>query len=602
MVADPRWELGAVRKAARRAVVSHGSVPAPIGGLNARDSIANMKPTDAIIMDNWVPGTTSVAIRKGYTAHVTGFAAAVETLMVYQATSIPKLFAVSGTGFYDATTPGPVGAAVVTGLSNARWQYVNFGTAGGQFLYAVNGADKARMYDGTNWKIIGDGVGAVISSITHVGNVATVTTATPHGRITGDTITVTGAAPADYNVTAKPITVLTATTFTYTMATVPATNATVVGAYTYSPSIQGVDTALLKDVQVYGRRLWFTEKSSFRVWYLPVDSIAGTAASIDLGPLFILGGSLQGMVVWTVASELGTINYAAFVSSEGELALYAGNNPDSAATWALVGLGRIGKPIGQRFWASVGGDTVLICEDGLQPLSKAMINDRASQSDAISYKITNLINQDISDWKAVFGWQLLLYPLGNKIICNAPKSNDLDNVQYVMNTITNEWCRYVNIPAHCWGLFLDNPYFGTSTAVYKAEYGYNDNGAGIAGDIMPAYSYFQSSGLQKLFTATRPVITANGNFKPRIGLSTDFTARPPNSSPTLSLGTNGSLWDVSPWNTTSWGDSAKTSKDWQWFGGIGFAATIRMQSLTKDMSVEWQATDYVWEASKGGYF
>jgi hypothetical protein len=50
-----------------------------------------------------------------------------------------------------------VGASVVSGLTNARWQHVNVATAGGNFLLAVNGADKLRGYDGTNWYTDGDG-------------------------------------------------------------------------------------------------------------------------------------------------------------------------------------------------------------------------------------------------------------------------------------------------------------------------------------------------------------------------------------------------------------------------------------------------------------
>ena len=47
------------------------SLPSPIGGLNARDSVANMKGTDALQMDNWFPQTTDVAVRRGYTAFAT---------------------------------------------------------------------------------------------------------------------------------------------------------------------------------------------------------------------------------------------------------------------------------------------------------------------------------------------------------------------------------------------------------------------------------------------------------------------------------------------------------------------------------------------------
>jgi len=70
-----------------------------------------------------------------------------------------------------------------------------------------------------------------ISSITHVGVVATMTTAAPHGLVSGMQITVSGAVSADYNGTFD-ITVTGLNTFEYTMLNNPAGAASVVGVYT----------------------------------------------------------------------------------------------------------------------------------------------------------------------------------------------------------------------------------------------------------------------------------------------------------------------------------------------------------------------------------
>lgn len=61
------------------------------------------------------------------------------------------------------------------------------------------------------WKM---GTGVVIASLTSVGTLATAITLIPHGFTTGNTVTVAGATPAEYNVTAV-ITVTGASTFTY---------------------------------------------------------------------------------------------------------------------------------------------------------------------------------------------------------------------------------------------------------------------------------------------------------------------------------------------------------------------------------------------------
>ncbi len=70
------------------------SIPAPVGGLNDRDSIADMKPQYALILDNWWPYPSYVGVRKGSSNHVTGFANPVQTLVEYLPTSGgAKLFA-----------------------------------------------------------------------------------------------------------------------------------------------------------------------------------------------------------------------------------------------------------------------------------------------------------------------------------------------------------------------------------------------------------------------------------------------------------------------------------------------------------------------------
>lgn len=142
------------------------SIPAPVGGLNDRDSIADMPISDAALMVNWWPYPSYLGVRKGSASHVTGFPAPVETLVEYlPTTGTSTLFAAAGTAFYNATTPGSVGAAVQSGLANARWQHAQITTPGGSFLYMVNGVDSPRLWDNATWTTI---TGASTPAITGV--------------------------------------------------------------------------------------------------------------------------------------------------------------------------------------------------------------------------------------------------------------------------------------------------------------------------------------------------------------------------------------------------------------------------------------------------
>ena len=79
------------RRLIQRTTNNVGSLPAPVGGWNARDSLANMNPTDAVTLNNLFPGVSSVALRGGYKKHATGMTGQIESLLVYNAGAVDKM-------------------------------------------------------------------------------------------------------------------------------------------------------------------------------------------------------------------------------------------------------------------------------------------------------------------------------------------------------------------------------------------------------------------------------------------------------------------------------------------------------------------------------
>jgi hypothetical protein len=126
------------------------SIPAPVKGWNAKDSLADMGEQYAIDLENFFPNLTSVDLRGGYASHSTGNGTAVETLAEYVGLTTRKLISASGSVIYDSTAAG-ASSSIATGKSNARWQTTMFGTAGGNFLYMVNGADAPIYYNGSTF-------------------------------------------------------------------------------------------------------------------------------------------------------------------------------------------------------------------------------------------------------------------------------------------------------------------------------------------------------------------------------------------------------------------------------------------------------------------
>ena len=157
-------------------------LPPPVGGMNTRDPISALAVTDARSMQNYFPGSAGVSKRKGTAGHITGTLSACETLMVYTAnTGTEAMFAAITTAFYNVTAAGALGAAVVSGLANSRWQYVNFTNSNGTaYLCAFNGADSPRYWDGATWTAI---TGVSTPAITGVTTTTLISAATHQRRL-----------------------------------------------------------------------------------------------------------------------------------------------------------------------------------------------------------------------------------------------------------------------------------------------------------------------------------------------------------------------------------------------------------------------------------
>lgn len=501
----------------RRRVSKTSSVQAPTGGLNAKDPIAAMKETEAVTLDNWFPTPSSVDIRRGHAEHVVGFTSPVETLAFYNDGATQELFAASNDSIYDVTSAGALPAASVTGLTNARFQSINMGTAGGFFLMMVNGADKLQYYDGSAWTQDG-------------------------------------------------------------------------GTYT----ITGVDTANCIHINNFKNRVWLIEKDTFNAWYLPVSSIAGAAANLDLSGLFKLGGYLMAMANWTIDNASGVDDYAAFITSEGEVALYKGTDPSSANTWSLVGTFRMGRPVGRRCFCKAGADVLVLTTDGAFPLSRALLTDRSQLNLAATDKISPLFNADVQAYGSVYGWQPIIHPFGQKLLVNIPTTEGTESRQYVMNTTNGAWTRFLGWDAVCFEVLGDNLYFGGATGVYQADTGNDDNGSEITCVAQQAFSYFGNRTGIKKWSMARCIFTSDGLVNPAVLLNVDFAQNRTTVSPSFTDNT-GSAWDISPWDTSNWTRGDNIIKNWQTVTGVGYAGGIRVVTQTKGLSCQWQSTDFVYE-------
>lgn len=133
------------------------SLPAPVGGWNARDPLAQMKPVDALKLENWFARVADCVIRGGCANHVTGYADKPKTLARWSGlTNVNKMFAATNTGIYDNSTAGALGA-VQLARTEGYHCYTEMGVSGGNYLIMVNGVDNPAYFDGATWTAV-DGV------------------------------------------------------------------------------------------------------------------------------------------------------------------------------------------------------------------------------------------------------------------------------------------------------------------------------------------------------------------------------------------------------------------------------------------------------------
>ena len=507
--------LQPIKNNAQRITTSQNvSIPAPVRGLNARDSLANMPEDFAVSLDNMFPNLTSCDLRSGYESHSTGNGTgAVETLVEYAGPVTRKLISAAGSVIYDSSAAGG-STSIATGKTNARWQTTMMGTSGGNFLFMVNGAD----------------------------------------------------APIYYN-----------------------------GSAFVTPTLSSVTAANIIHVTTHQRRLFFVFKQSLTFGYLPVVSVAGTVSTFDLSGLCRKGGYLMAIGSWTRDGGSGPDDLFVAITSEGEVILYSGNDPSTAADWVLSGVFSIGKPIGRRCIEKVGSDLIVTTQDGAISLTTFLpIDQVASTSMAMSTNIQNEFLASARSYGDNFGWQSLHYPQGSYQLFNIPLTTTTAN-QYVINTQTGAWCRFTNQNAACWALYNGDLYFGAQDGgiIYKADTGLDDNSNNIDWKILPAFSYYGARGSQKLFTLCRPHFTATGSPGFAIDLNLDFSDRTPTSVPTEPTIT-GALWDVARWDTGLWTGSAQTA-NWVTVRGLGEAASPAIHGATKSITIKFNSYDMVWQ-------
>lgn len=490
--------------------MKHKTFPAPVRGWIANENLATAQPGGAVVFDNWVATSTSVRPRGGSLKYATISTGPVLRMWTFKSGQVEEFFASDETNIFNITSvadPSVIPSAAVTGQTSGYYSTAQISNAASaSYLYAVNGTDAARLYDGTTWTAI------------------------------------TGVS---------------------------------------SPAITGVTTSTLSFVWSFASRLFFIQKNTLSAWYLPVDSIGGAAQQFSLAGIFQLGGSLLFGGKWSLDSGDGLDDKCVFVSTEGEVAVYQGTNPASAADWQKVGVYRITAPMGANATMQAGGDLLIATEDGIVPISAAVNKDIAALSlAAVSANIEPEWKKEVINRKSL-PWEIIKWPTNNMMVVSLPAVADsLEPKCFAANLETGAWHGpFTGWDTRCLAHFADQGYFGTNAGtIHAMEVTGSDDGENYVAALVCSPDHMDAPGVTKTVHQARCIFKSNVPFNAKISASVNYSTDLP-TAPSSVADFDADLWDVGLWDVALWdgGSSTELSTKWVSIGKTGFSVSPQVQ-------------------------
>lgn len=486
--------------------------PAPTRGWIRNESLAIPQPGGAAVLDNWTPTTNGIRLRGGNVRHATlEVNTPVQSLAAYLAGQ-RDMFGMDEENIYEITAPGspntPV-VPVVTGQTSGYYSTIPFTTAGGDFLYFLNGTDDPQLYDGTTFTAINAGS---------------------------------------------------------------------------TPAITGVTSADLIQGCAYRDRLFFVEKNSLNVWYPAVNALGGALENITLTGTYRKGGRILFVAPWSFEDAgQGIDDKLVVMSTEGEVAVFQGANPSgtTAADWTLVGVYSTSRALGKNAWTVIGGDLLILTEEGIVPMTQIVQKDPAALSlSAVSRAIEPEWKDAVSSRRAL-PWEMVKWPEKNMAIVNVPRVSVSDMaICFVVNLETGAWARYTGWDVRCLVWFDGQVYFGSNDGrVRIAETGGNDDGSPYVCTYIGLAESMNMIGLVKMIRQGRATFVATEPFSPQLTVLTNYSIsqpNPPNSIPDYSRDNwDQALWDVALWDNGP-GNEYPVFR-WVSIGRTGFAISPCLQ-------------------------
>lgn len=343
-----------------------------------------------------------------------------------------------------------------------------------------------------------------------------------------------------------------------------------------TPTITGVTSSNLSQCWAHGSRIFAIEAGTLSAWYLPADSIAGAMTELPLRTVFSSGGSLLFGTTWSLDSGEGLDDVCVFVTDQGEIAVYQGQDPDTS--WSRIGTYEIAKPLSKHAFFKAGGDVAIATEEGIVSLAAAVQQDRTAISrSAITYPIEDAWREAVTLRDASHAFNATLWHSERMLLVSVPDAYDGTSQAFVCNSRTGAWCRFTGFDVQCSVVFNDRLYFGTSDGqVFAAETSGSDNGSPYTTRWLPK---FMPMGTVVSLNAARVVYRGTVDTEPQLDGAQGFSTSVP-SSPAPATDESSNVWGTALWGSAVWGEGATrvAKSEWKVVYALGDEISIWFQA------------------------
>ena len=466
----------------------------------------------------------------------------------YVSGTIHKMFAGNATKLYDVTSG--TASLVKSGQTSGNYVASQMANQGGDWLLVLNDAgDPPLRFNGTTWQSLATTTPANWAISTAYAINARVRDAVSGARYKCLVAHTSGTGTFDADRAAHP---------TYwTSDVAPDGPAWIIGP-AGTPVENGNN---LTYVCKYRNRYFFVEKNSMNAWYLLVDSVGGMLNLIPLSGAATKGGKLLFCLSWSIDAGDGIDDKIVFGTDQGELLIFTGGDPSSAANWRQEGRYEMSPPMGMNAHQAIGGDVLIATVDGIMPLSGAITKDRSElELAAITRNIKPMWRLEVNA-KREYPWTMCKWDEYGGLFVTWPYGTSMNKLCAVANLATGAWCRFVGYDATCFIKMRGDMFFGTQGGIImQADRTGYDDGLPYTAVLVGGWEVFSSPSQTITWRQARASFFSRASepFQPQLSATTDYviTLPPqPNAGPDPGLL---DLWDEGLWDAALWDATAPT--------------------------------------------